>query len=152
METRLSWSETHLESSLDRRFLNYFTSQVANCLTLPGPVARTWANIVPALALSTDNLHLFHALLAVSAAYRVSQCPLDFDSLDQSNIHYGHCLSILRTLDLNGPETSATGTLAAIMLLCWHEVYHIFGITYIILGSLSAQRKSCARSALFSLS
>lgn len=139
MEASLPWATTPPKCDPDRRLWDYFTSRVAHSFTLLGPVARTWSDRIPQLAVAGDNLYLFHALLAVSAAARVSRCPADFESLNQSNIQYGRCLSMLRNLDMKAPGTNASAALATTMLLCWYEVSQLIAL-FLTGGSFPSQR------------
>jgi hypothetical protein len=100
----------------------HFVSHVAKTLTLSGPTGRVWYEILPQISLARDNVHLYHALLSVSAAYRFSQHPYDLQSQQQSVQYYGRCLSNLGTMNLNTPETNAAATLATVLLLCYYEV------------------------------
>ena len=100
----------------------YFVSHVSKTLTLPGPTGRVWYEILPPISLSRDNIHLYHALLAVSSAHRFSQHPYDIQSQQESVKHYGECLSILRNMELTAPETNVAATLATVLLLCNYEV------------------------------
>jgi len=97
-------------------------SDVATTLTLAGPTARVWYEMIPQIGLSRDNVHLLHALLAVSAAYRFSLHPYDLNSHNQSLQHYGRCLSLLGTMDFTSPDTNAAAALATVLLLCSYEV------------------------------
>jgi hypothetical protein len=110
-----------MESLEDLRLLHYYTFDLAHTLSLPGAIGRTWADGVPRLAFGGDHVYLVHALLAVSAAHRVSKDPTDLQTKQRGQHHYMMCLSILKTLDLNTCETHASAALAAVMLLTWYE-------------------------------
>src|SRR5947207_15851426 len=99
LESNLAWAETFL-SAPDARLFQHFLSHIAKTFTLPGSTARVWYEIIPQIGLSRDNTHLFHAVLAVSAAYQFSQHPYDLEPQQQSVQHYGNCLSALRSIEL----------------------------------------------------
>jgi hypothetical protein len=120
LDLRLPWSETSLGGYEDLRLFYHYTSKVARTFTLPGPVAQTWQESVPQLALWVDYIYLAHALLAVSAAYRFYQHPNDLRAQWKGFLHYGMCVHALGNLDLY--ETNASAALAATTLLTWYAV------------------------------
>jgi Fungal specific transcription factor domain len=121
-ESTMQWTGAPMESLEDLRLMHYYTFDLAHTLSLPGAIGRTWSDGVPRLAFQGDHVYLIHALLAVSAAHRVSKDRSDVQSQQRGQMHYVMCLSLLKSLDLNTNESHASAALAAVMLLSWYEV------------------------------
>jgi hypothetical protein len=121
-ESTMQWTGSPMESLEDLRLMHYYTFDLAHTLSLPGAIGRTWSDGVPRLAFQGDHVYLIHALLAVSAAHRVSKDRSDIQSQQRGQMHYVMCLSLLKSLDLNTSESHASAALAAVMLLSWYEV------------------------------
>ena len=121
-EATLSWTPPAPTDSLeDLRLLHYYTHDLAHTLSLPGAIGRTWSDGVPQLAFGGDHEYLVHALLAFSAAHKVSKDANDTKSRERGQLHYGQSLAMLQKLDLKSNESHASAALAAVMLLTWYE-------------------------------
>lgn len=121
MESTLSWTPAPNDSFEDLRLLHYYTHDLAHTLSLPGAIGRTWSDGVPELAFGGNHEYLVHALLAFSAAHKVSKDPNDTKSKERGQLHYGQSLAVLQKLDLKSDESHASAALAAVMLLTWYE-------------------------------
>jgi Fungal specific transcription factor domain len=104
------------------QLFHHYTTEIAEFLTLPGPVGRTWRDRIPQLAMSRGNEYLTFALLAVSAAFRVYRSPNDFDAQRLGMENYGACLQRLRGLNIDDPNINPCAALATTILLAWYEV------------------------------
>jgi hypothetical protein len=104
------------------QLFHHYTTEVAQFLTLPGPIGRIWGDRIPQLAMSGGNEYLTFALLAVSAAFRVYRSPHDFDAQRLGMENYGGCLQRLRGLNIDDPNINPCAALATTILLAWYEV------------------------------
>jgi Fungal specific transcription factor domain len=101
----------------------HFTNLVARSLTLPGPIGRAWEDRIPQLALSSGNAYLIHAVLAVSAAFRVYRSPNDIDNRRLGFLNYGESVKCLgQSLACDGASIDSCTALATAILLTWYEV------------------------------
>ena len=105
----------------DLKLLHYYTYELANTLSLPGAIGRTWSDGVPRLAFDGDHAYLIHAILATAAAHKVSKNPEDTQSQQRGQMHYSQSIGYLKSLDLKTIESHTAAALATVMLLVWYE-------------------------------
>jgi hypothetical protein len=121
LEPNLAWAEVSL-GRRDDWLLHHYTMHVAHSFTFSGPIGRTWAEGIPQMALSDGYDYLTHALLAVSAAFRVLHGPNDINTGQLGIFHYGECLKLLGTLNFDDQSLNPCAALATTILLAWYEV------------------------------